>query len=680
MSLKYRDLYREENKTVEERFNLVMDRIVPIPYEHSVKEPFGSFFDATAAFISDVKHLYNIISSKSYEGYNIEQLKDMNAMYYEGLKPGAYEKSYANPEYAAQVLGEEYGPILSYVYVKMREMLPYAWMQRKLYITLYCELFIEIYHIFEDAELTSYQAVKNAIYWFEKDNNDIFMENRIKEMINPELSYAAGLIMDSNLADIRYLYRYGEYVGPNELGTAVYLNSLSQDEIDRLATVYTEGYRLGFVNSHKDLSKKNTVDIRYNLGFERIVKAAMKNFEEMGLRPVIYKGGYQSTKFNHQYWFDHKYDDALFYDKGYINRRLEVAKKTFEENKALAGKMAGPAVIEIFGEEPFEPLIKKDTFKLSEEQQKLKVEYAREYTQIVKKYIKGEERSFTIIAFPIPEIGEKYPELFAETARINSLDQKIYGGIQQKLIATLDRAEYVRVSGRGNNRTYLTVNMNELHNPDDETNFENCLADVNIPLGEVFTSPKLTGTNGVLNVSSVYLNGLNFKDLEITFEDGCITDYSCKNFQTEEENKKYIKENVLFNHDTLPLGEFAIGTNTAAYVMANRYDIVYKLPILIVEKMGPHFAVGDTCYSWEEDVKTYNPDGKEIVAKDNEITINRKEDISKAYFNCHTDITIPYDELGEITVVTKEGWELEIIRDGRFVLKGTEKLNDAFEE
>ena len=120
----------------------------------------------------------------------------------------------------------------------------------------------------------------------------------------------------------------------------------------------------------------------------------------------------------------------------------------------------------------------------------MKVEYAREYTQIVKKYIKGEERSFTIIAFPIPEIGESYPEVFAETARINSLDQKIYGGIQQKLIATLDRAEYVRVTGRGDNKTYLTVNMHELHNPDDETNFENCLADVNIPLGEKCLHPQ----------------------------------------------------------------------------------------------------------------------------------------------------------------------------------------------
>ena len=40
----------------------------------------------------------------------------------------------------------------------------------------------------------------------------------------------------------------------------------------------------------------------------------------------------------------------------------------------------------------------------------------------------------------------------------------------------------------------------------------------------------------------------------------------------------------------------------------------------------------------EEDVKTFNPDGKEIVAKENEISALRNEDLSKAYFSCHTDI------------------------------------------
>ena len=100
------------------------------------------------------------------------------------------------------------------------------------------------------------------------------------------------------------------------------------------------------------------------------------------------------------------------------------------------------------------------------------------------------------------------------------------------------------------------------------------------------------------------------------------------------------------------------------------------MPILIAEKMGPHFAVGDTCYSWSEDIKVYNPNGKEIVAKDNSISALRKEDVSKAYFHCHTDIPIPYEELKSITVVTKNGEEILLLENGRFVLEGTEILNE----
>lgn len=124
------------------------------------------------------------------------------------------------------------------------------------------------------------------------------------------------------------------------------------------------------------------------------------------------------------------------------------------------------------------------------------------------------------------------------------------------------------------------------------------------------------------------------------------------------------------------MGEFAIGTNTTAYKMGRKYGIEAKLPILIAEKTGPHFAVGDTCYSMSEDVVLHNPDGKEIVAKENECSALRHTDIEKAYFNCHTDITIPYDELGDIVVLTKDGREITLIREGRFVLAGTEVLND----
>ena len=113
---------------------------------------------------------------------------------------------------------------------------------------------------------------------------------------------------------------------------------------------------------------------------------------------------------------------------------------------------------------------------------------------------------------------------------------------------------------------------------------------------------------------------------------------------------------------------------------ARKYGIEDKMPILIAEKTGHHFAVGDTCYSWSEDIRVYNPNGKEIIAKDNSISIQRKEDVSKAYFHCHTDITLPYDELEEISVVTKEGKAIILLKDGKCVLPGTEDLNKPLEE
>ncbi len=126
------------------------------------------------------------------------------------------------------------------------------------------------------------------------------------------------------------------------------------------------------------------------------------------------------------------------------------------------------------------------------------------------------------------------------------------------------------------------------------------------------------------------------------------------------------------------MGEFAIGTNTTAYVAAEKYGIADKLPILIAEKMGPHFAVGDTCYSWAEDTPVYNPDGKEIIARDNEISAMRKDDVSLAYYGCHTDITIPYEELGNIRVIDEEGESTPIIENGSFVLPGNRRTQQTF--
>ena len=673
----------------EMRYELAIERIENIKGENTVSEKYRDYFRTLADFALLVDKLKEKIENGEYYKFSIEELECWNTHLYDDVLGEHYKTSYANPVFAAEKFGIEYGRLLSFLYTELRGVIPYAFEKKTEYLDILFELFIEVYNQFEEENEPEYEHVRQTIYWYASDYCDVFLADRIKEQIDPEDNFAVDLIMNSDFNDVRYLYYYGEYVSENEKRTAMHLNELPLETIQKMADVYTEGYRIGFVNTGKNLSKKATVNIRYTLGFERVIRIAIENFRKMGLKPTIYRAGvsvltkrqhlkigYYGGIANKQYEYDHKDDQALILDRQFMERKLEVMRTTYEQYKDLARRHAGPACMETFGEEPFTPVSKSEAVKLNDKQKEISLEYDSKSSQIVNSYIPGDERSFTIVAYPVPEIGDQYEEIFDEIIKINTLDAKVYEKVQQTIIDALDQGTSVHILGNNGNHTDLRVQLYKLKDPKKETIFENCVADVNIPVGEVFTSPVLEGTNGVLHVSQVYLNELLYKDLEVTFSNGMVADYNCKNFEHELENKEYFLDNVLYRHPTLPLGEFAIGTNTTAYVAAKKYNIADKMPILIAEKMGPHFAVGDTCYSWAEDIKVYNPNGKEIVARDNSVSIQRKEDISAAYFHCHTDITIPYEELKSITVECADGKEIEIIRDGIFVLPGTEILNE----
>lgn len=684
---------QEQKEFLQERYCLAMERIHGIGTDETVPAPFISYFRKMAEFLLQMETLKQKIDSGETADYSMDQWEELNQALYFDILPKQYETSYGNPAYAVAQLGEVHGRILSFLYAELRGLIVYAFEQRLEETVVLLELFIEIYNRFEQEELPEYKEIQQIVYWFVSDYSELFVAHRIREAIDPELDFAAKIIMESDLSDLRYLYQYGEYVSENEKRTVAYLNSLSEEEIAAMADTYTEGYRIGFVMGGKDITRKKTVNIRYSLGFERMIRKSIENFEKMGLKPVIYRAavstvnkrqhlkiGYMGANPNKQYDYDHRGDNAIYLDKKFIERKLGVMRTTYEANRVLANGHGGPAVVEVFGEAPFIPAVKQETYRLSEKQRKLSVAAENEAAQITNQYIIGKERSFTIIAFPVPEIGEQYEEIFNETVKINTLDYMLYQRIQQVLIDALDQGSAVHIKGKGSNRTDLLVALQELKNPEKKTLFENCVADVNIPVGEVFTTPKLEGTNGVLHVSQVYLDELKYEDLEVTFTEGMVTGYMCGNFERPEENKAYFFENVMYHRDTLPLSEFAIGTNTTAYVMARKYQIAGKLPILIAEKMGPHFAIGDTCYSWQEDTPVYNADGKEIIARDNEVSLLRREDPAKAYMGCHTDITIPYEEIGHIDVIRADGSPIRIIEDGRFVLPGTQELNRPLEE
>ncbi len=678
--------FYKETDDIIERYELASERISTIKEDKELSQELQNYFNQVAEYIMTVIPVLDKAIEGKLQERSIEECeKDADAIF-AIYKKGTYENSFLCPTYSVEKLGEELGGPLSSVFYTLTDMIRAAYAGRLDIVTIYMELFLQVYGIcqVESEDKFRREDIIGACSSFKHDYCNIFTAEPLITMIDPDYDFYTDIIVNADLSDDRYMYRYGMYVGDNERKIAAHLRSLPHEDVVAMARTYVEGYIKGFEVTGKDITKKETVCVESPVGFELMAREAIRLFNEAGLAATVRFGGtvgrfLYSTVPNKQCEYDHKDDRAYVWDKGLADRMLEVEKNTFEKFKELAGAHGGPAVIETFGEVPFEPANYPANAKYTDKQNELNVYFASQWGQIMNQYIHGEERSFTIIAYPIPEIGEKFNEIFNETVAINTMDYELYKNIQQHIIDVLDKGDRVHITGRGDNHTDITVKLHHLDNPEKQTNFENCVADVNIPVGEVFTSPELEGTNGVLHVTQVYLNELCYRNLEMKFEDGKITSYTCSNFESEEENKKYIFDNVLFKHETLPIGEFAIGTNTRAFVMGQKYGIADKLPILIAEKTGPHFAVGDTCYSHAEDVPMYNPDGKECIARDNSISLLRKTDFSKAYFNCHTDITIPYYELGDITVITADGEELPIIVEGRFVVPGTEELNRVFE-
>ena len=623
------------------RYSLALQRIREIPGENAVSPAFVRYFEEGAGWFLLIDDEMRFLSSGEERNATAETLRRRNRKLYEEILPENYGTSFACPDYSVKAFGEEMGPVMAALRYEMRSAVPFAYRLERERVLIRMELFLEVHTAFtiaflenrqspETEQLTSiirqYLAdyAEDEMKW-EISNRLTVRDDRVRRLVLPEngdpVSTGADGWSEEEL--IRPLYLTGEYVTGNETGCASLVGSLPGEKVDQIAGIITAAYRRGFLNSGKNLAAKKNAAVLFHLGFERIFRKCAADLRKTGLNvilppevPTLFSdyhhgmAGYCGADPNPQYFYDHREDLALFLDENLRAKRIEGLENAYRKLRDRTVLYAGPLVAETFGGRPFSPAHSAAAPRYSKAQKKMCAEYRVRADALYKEAVISRNRSYTIIAFPLPEIAGSFPayrEIFDAVMDFNSLDYALYEEIQTKMADVLGTASFVEVRGRNGNRTDLKVR--------------------------------------------------------------------CANFEDEEEGKRYIEENILFHHRDLPMGECAIGTNTSAYAAAAKYGIEDRLPILIAEKTGPHFAVGDTCYAGDEDNRTFNPDGKEIVAKENSVSALRKTAPEKAYFGCHTDITIPYRELAEFTAVRENGERIPILKDGRFVLKGTQILN-----
>jgi aminopeptidase len=679
----FKQFYSEINKPILESYEknivLIKDISTKLPATN-IEEKYKNFLLSCSELIIKFYDHEKQLNDDFFKKNSFEELQKVFNSFSEDILPENYGTSYSNPTYSEEVFGEEIGKTFYVVNQIYRSYSTDAFVHQIFYMHKFYNLFLELFNYFTENSDIKPAVIRDIVKKYKQQLNEEASKLRIQGMFDKELTYFKEVILNSDSNDLRYMFKYNGYITEKEVKTANFFKNYPSDKLDILTKQIAKAYEQGFINGNKNMSNKSTIMFRCQVGHEELLKRLIKYLKEnYNLDSLITAPA--STIPNKQLAHDHKFANALHLDQEYANKAIDLTKKTWKETEKYSKEYSGILAVMKFGEKPFSPENKDSAWSLSTEQQKIYQDQMMKGSQIQQQYMPRTENSFCIIAFPSPEIGEDFEKIFEDILEVNMLESGKYEVIQKNIIDVLDKADHVHIKGQNGNITDIIIKNQKLADPSKQTNYNNCGADVNIPVGEVFTSPQLEGTNGTLHIKETFLGGLKYKELTLTFEEGFISDYSCANYDDEAKNKKFIEENLIFPHKTLPIGEFAIGTNTLAYVVAQKYNILDVLPVLIIEKMGPHFAIGDTCYSHTEDMAVYNPiDKKEITARDNSMTLNRKEDYSKAYTNVHTDITLPYEDIEFITAIAEDGEKFDIIRNGRFTVAGTEELNIPLDE
>ena len=160
----WNEQWKEENEIFHERHDLTIERIRMIGTEQTAAEQFRPYFRHVAEFLLFVEEVRAMVEDGSWEKLSFEEMKEINHKLYADISEENYGTSYANPAWAVEKLGEDFGTFLSFLYTEMRAQIGYAYEGKLKYNTICNELFIEIYNCFEDAQCPEFRELKEIVY------------------------------------------------------------------------------------------------------------------------------------------------------------------------------------------------------------------------------------------------------------------------------------------------------------------------------------------------------------------------------------------------------------------------------------------------------------------------------------------------------------------------------------
>ena len=148
----YKELYKESNELAKERFVLVRERVAEIEEKPETEEKYKEYFRQTAQLLQKQAAVYDLWADDAIQKQSLKEAERCNQALYKDILGEAYQTSYANPDYAVEQLGEEFGQLLCAYLAYIRRETGAAFRGDLMQLTIQMELFVEIYNRFEAGE------------------------------------------------------------------------------------------------------------------------------------------------------------------------------------------------------------------------------------------------------------------------------------------------------------------------------------------------------------------------------------------------------------------------------------------------------------------------------------------------------------------------------------------------
>ncbi len=177
---------QELTTLIQERYNLVMERLRGIRSEKFPIEELHAYFQSLAQFLLSLEETREKVLKEREQGIGDESLSTLCAELLTDLYPENYEESYANPAYMEAILGnkglgENYSRLLSALYFEEKTRAAAAYDDRAEDLLIHMELFVEVYASFlyeweESGTLPDYESLRQILYWFVWDYSELAAE------------------------------------------------------------------------------------------------------------------------------------------------------------------------------------------------------------------------------------------------------------------------------------------------------------------------------------------------------------------------------------------------------------------------------------------------------------------------------------------------------------------------